>query len=252
MTGNFGRIIVADFEYEVRDGDLPDVLCMVAYELDEHLRHVRTIRKWRGEFGSTPSLDIGDDTLVVAYSAWAEMTCFKVLGWQFPIHIFDQHTAYLAASNILLPYNPGEVRKKPRKRLSDACRAYGLDGWERIDKEEISKAIGEGTWSGRYSPQEVVDYCEEDVKMSVKLLCAQLRPCCDEHGHMRAHHAIGIVAVILVGFGLKVLFFSAPIAEADLRSVRSVGMDISQMHQKNKNLPEQKIHDMTFVFSGDD
>jgi len=64
---------------------------------------------------------------------------------------------------------------------------------------------------------------------------------------MRAHHAIGIVAVILVGFGLKVLFFSAPLAEADLRSVRSVDMDISQMHQKNKNLPEQKIHDMTFV-----
>ena len=69
---------------------------------------------------------------------------------------------------------------------------------------------------------------------------------------MRAYHAIGIVAVILVGFGLKVLFFSAPLAEADLRSVRSVDMDISQMHQKNKNLPEQKIHDMTFVFSGDD
>ena len=58
MSGNFGRIIVADFEYEVRDGDLPNVLCMVAYELDEHLRHVRTIRKWRGEFGSTPPFDI--------------------------------------------------------------------------------------------------------------------------------------------------------------------------------------------------
>jgi hypothetical protein len=66
---------------------------------------------------------------------------------------------------------------------------------------------------------------------------------------MRAHHAIGIVAVISVGFGLKLLFFSAPSAEADLRGVRSVGMDISQMHQNNKNLPEQKIHDMTFVFS---
>jgi hypothetical protein len=66
---------------------------------------------------------------------------------------------------------------------------------------------------------------------------------------MRAHHAIGIVAVILVGFGLKLLFFSAPIAEADLLGVRSVGMDISQMHQNNKTLPEQKIHDMTFVFS---
>ena len=56
--------------------------------------------------------EAGPDTLFVAYSAWAEMTCFKVLGWKFPTHIFDQHTAYLAASNILL------LRKKPRKRLS--------------------------------------------------------------------------------------------------------------------------------------
>jgi hypothetical protein len=66
---------------------------------------------------------------------------------------------------------------------------------------------------------------------------------------MRAKHATGIVAVILVGFGLKLLFFSTPIAEADLRSVRNVGIDISQMHQNKKNLAEQKIHDMTFVFS---
>jgi hypothetical protein len=47
---HFGRIIVADFEYEVRDGELPDVLCLVAYELDEHLERVRTIRRWRDEF----------------------------------------------------------------------------------------------------------------------------------------------------------------------------------------------------------
>jgi hypothetical protein len=54
MSKNFGRIIVADFEYEVGDGELPNVLCLVAYELDEHLRHVRTIRLWRVEFGTTP------------------------------------------------------------------------------------------------------------------------------------------------------------------------------------------------------
>ena len=90
---------------------------MVAYVLNENLQHVRTIRLWRGEFGQTPPFDIGPDTLFVAYSAWAEMTCFMVLGWQFPVHIFDLHTAYLAASNILLPYNPDEMRKRQRKRL---------------------------------------------------------------------------------------------------------------------------------------
>ena len=184
MSDNFGSVVVCDFEYEVAAGDLPKPLCMVVHVLDENLRHMRTVRLWRGEFGAAPPFDIGPDALFVAYSAWAEMTCFKVLGWKFPVHIFDQHTAYLAASNILLPHNPDEVRKKPRKRLSDACRAYGLEGWERIDKEEISKAIGEGTWRGQYSPQEIVDYCEEDVCMSVQLLRAQLKPHCGQRGHI--------------------------------------------------------------------
>ena len=188
MSENFGTVVVADFEYEIKPGDLPVPLCIVAQVLDEHLQHVRTIRLWREMpdaappyFGTTPPFDIGPDTLLVAYSAWAEMTCFMALGWRFPVHIFDLHTAYLAASNVLLPYNPDEVRKKPRKRLPDACRAYGIEGWERIDKDEIAKAIGEGRWY-EYGQERVFEYCEEDVRMSVKLLRAQLRRHCDARG----------------------------------------------------------------------
>jgi len=175
MSGNFHNTVVCDFEYEIADGDLPDVLCMVVYVLDENLRHVQTIRQWRGEFGATPPFDVGPDTLFVAYSAWAEMTCFQVLGWQFPEHIFDQHTAYLATSNILLPYNPDETRKKGYKGLKDACRAYDIEGWENIDKKDIAEAIGTGTWRERYSPEDVFNYCEEDVRNSTKLLPRQLR-----------------------------------------------------------------------------
>jgi hypothetical protein len=139
---NFSTVVVVDFEYEVDDGELPDVLCMVAYVLNASLQHVRTIRLWRGEFGSMTPFDIGENTLFVAYSAWAELTCFLTLGWTFPKHVFDLHTAYLAASNVLLPYNPDEKRKKPKKRLADACRAYGIVGWECIEKETMAKDIG--------------------------------------------------------------------------------------------------------------
>jgi hypothetical protein len=66
---------------------------------------------------------------------------------------------------------------------------------------------------------------------------------------MRAHHVIAIVAVILVGVGMKLTFFPAPTAEADSLSIKSVSLDISQMHQNTKNLPVQKLHDMSFVFS---
>ena len=44
MSSYFTQVVVADFEYEVSSGNLPEVLCMVAYLLDENLQHVRTIR----------------------------------------------------------------------------------------------------------------------------------------------------------------------------------------------------------------
>jgi hypothetical protein len=51
---------------------------------------------------------------------------------------------------------------------------------------------------------------------------------------------------------VKLIFFWAPPAEANLLSVKSVSMDISGMHRNAKNLPVQKIHDMTFVFPAGD
>jgi hypothetical protein len=171
---NFKSIVVCDFEYEVADGELPQVLCMVADVLDEHLGHVGTVRLWRGQFGCEPPFDTGPDTLFVAYSAWAEMTCFATLGWRFPVHVYDLHTAYLAASNVLLPHNPDEVRKKQHKKLPDACRAYGIDGWECIDKGQIAKDIGNGLWQ-KYGAEAVFEYCAEDVRASGKLLREQLR-----------------------------------------------------------------------------
>jgi len=180
---HFSQTVVCDFEYEVAVGALPNVLCMVAYVLDKYLRHVRTIRLWRGEFGRIPPFDTGPDTLFVAYSAWAEMTCFEVLGWKFPVHIFDQHTAYLAASNVLLPYNPDEKSIRQSKNLADACRAYGIEGWERIDKRSIAEDIGNGLWQ-KYGRDGVLNYCEEDVKRSTELIRAQLRDRCDYRGRV--------------------------------------------------------------------
>ena len=169
----FRRVVVLDFEYEIADGGLPNVLCLVCYLLDESLQLVEIIRRWRGEFDRSPPFPIDDDTLAVGYSLWAEMTCFHVLGWPFPRYVYDLHTAYLATSNILLPYEPDTKRTKPRKGLSQACAAYGIDGWEAIDKPELAKAIGEGRWRD-YGQPAVLQYCEEDVRASAELLRRQL------------------------------------------------------------------------------
>jgi hypothetical protein len=72
---------------------------------------------------------------------------------------------------------------------------------------------------------------------------------------MRAHHAVAIVTVVLIGFGVKLFFFSAPVAEANTPAVASARMDILEMHRSHPNiqiLQPQKLHDMTFVFSDGD
>jgi hypothetical protein len=70
---------------------------------------------------------------------------------------------------------------------------------------------------------------------------------------MRAYPVIiAAVSVILIGFGVKLIFFTEPIAEAKVLSVESMSMDISELHRNTNNLPVQKIHDMSFVFSDGD
>ena len=175
MLANFGHIVVADFEYEVGDGDLPNVSVHGGARARREPRaraHHPTLA-WR--IRRSPPFDIGPDALFVAYSAWAEMKCFATLGWKFPTHIFDQHTAYLAASNVLLPHEPDVVRKKPKRGLADACHAYGLEGWERHRQGSHPQAIGDGRWRWKYTPEQILDYCAEDVRMSASLLREQLR-----------------------------------------------------------------------------
>jgi hypothetical protein len=63
---------------------------------------------------------------------------------------------------------------------------------------------------------------------------------------MRAHPVVAVATLILVG--VKLTFFSTPIAAADVGSTKSVGIDVSGMHHEIKSLPVENFHDMTFVF----
>jgi hypothetical protein len=69
---------------------------------------------------------------------------------------------------------------------------------------------------------------------------------------VHAHHVIAVVAAILIGVGVKLMLFTAPTAEADVLSVKSMGVDVAQLHRNAKNLPVQTLHDMSLVFLGGD
>lgn len=70
---------------------------------------------------------------------------------------------------------------------------------------------------------------------------------------MRRYHALAVAAVVLIGFGVKLFFFSGSNAEADGRVVTNSVINISKMHADHSTrLPATRMQDMTFVFSRED
>ena len=152
MSKNFGRVVALDFEYEVKggeynlqEGDLPRVLCMVAYVLDEHLQHIVTIRLWRGEFGPEPPFDIGPDTLFVAYYASAEIGCHLALGWPVPARVLDLFTEFRRITNGL-PTIAGNS-------LVGALTHFGLDAIPITEKKDMRDLAIELGRTGRSARQ---------------------------------------------------------------------------------------------------
>jgi hypothetical protein len=72
--------------------------------------------------------------------------------------------------------------------------------------------------------------------------------------HIRAHHVIAVLAVLVIGLGAKQFLFPPRQADANINSVLSVSMNVLQMHSDIdvKSLPVQKMKDMSFVFSDSD
>ena len=68
---------------------------------------------------------------------------------------------------------------------------------------------------------------------------------------MRVGLIVAIATVALVGAAAKIVFFSSSIAGANADAVETISLDISKM-PVNNDLPVQKFHDMTFVFSDAD
>jgi DNA polymerase-1 len=54
--------------------------------------------------------------------------------------------------------------------LLGALTHYGLPIMDAVEKQELQQAIGTGTWPGRFTQQEIIDYCESDVVALKRLL----------------------------------------------------------------------------------
>jgi hypothetical protein len=65
---------------------------------------------------------------------------------------------------------------------------------------------------------------------------------------MRSHYAIAVVAVILIGFGVKLFFFRAPAVEAGVAPGANASMNILQIHRDHPNIKDLPVLDVKDPF----
>ena len=92
--------ITIDFEFrplEGREGNLPEVICMVAHEIGTGKCH----RVFQEELYQlkAPPFPIDKTAVIVAYFASAEMSCFKALGWPMPQNVLDLYAEFRNRTN---------------------------------------------------------------------------------------------------------------------------------------------------------
>lgn len=162
MLDTFREVVVADAEFTILPGERPVPVCLVAREL----RSGRCFRLWQDQLGLGPPYATGPGVLFIAFYASAELGCYRVLGWPMPERILDLFTEFRDRTNGL-PTPAGSS-------LLGALAYFGLDAMGATEKKDMQEAIGNGTWRGRFTPQEILDYCQGDVDALIRLLPVML------------------------------------------------------------------------------
>ena len=130
-------------------------------------RELRSGEIWRlccGEFRSRPPFPHGDDTVLVAHYASAELGVFRALGWSQPKHVIDTFTEFRARVNGL----------RQGAGLIDAAAYFGIDAIESLAKKSMVALILRGPpWSAE-EWAEILHYCESDVRLLERVLLAML------------------------------------------------------------------------------
>lgn len=164
MLEQFKEIVLADFEFAAPSGAVPQVRCLVAWEL----RSGRKIRLWCDDIAqlTAPPYPIDSDTLFVAYYASAEFGCHLSLGWGLPAGVLDLFVEFRNMTNGL-PLTCGNG-------LLGALAYFGLSSIDAAEKETMRDLALRG---GAYSAQErevLLDYCEKDVEALARLFPVML------------------------------------------------------------------------------
>lgn len=155
----FKHVNCVDFEYDAGRGNVPDPVCMVVIEMRSG-----TIRRyWRDELQKLKCapFETGDDAVMVAYAAQAELGCFYSLGWPLPVHVLDLFAEFRVATN-------GALRSAS---LLNALAFHNLPHIEAGLKDTMRDLVLRGDWTVEEAKQ-ILHYCQSDVEALAALLSA--------------------------------------------------------------------------------
>ena len=157
---DFDEIWAIDFEFSSPPGEIPVVHCLVAMELNSG----RVLRLWADQLRKEPPFNCGRNSLVVAYSAQAELKCFKSLKWKFPTYVLDLCVEFKnLTSGLTLTHGKG---------LLGALAYYGIRGIDAYEKAELRELAMRGGTFTEIEKEALLRYCRTDVNALQRLLPA--------------------------------------------------------------------------------
>jgi len=147
-----------------KEGDAATPLCLAAREM----RSGRTIRLWQDEFGPFPPYRLDNDALFIAYLNSAEFGTHIARGWGEPAASLD---AYLEFRHFV---NDGAVKPGQREKgffgIGGALRYFCEDTIDLERKQSMRDRILQGPPFTAQEKQEILDYCEDDVRALERLV----------------------------------------------------------------------------------
>ena len=160
----FEAIWHVDFEYRQDANHRPIPVCMFAYE--QHTG--ATIELWRDQLLRLrrAPFDTGQRSLMVAYAANAELSCFEVLGWPFPYNVLDLYVEAIAAIN----GDDGVWSEDKRPSLLATLQLYGLSARAADEKKGMRDVILNHTDYSEQQRHDIQAYNRTDVEDTIALI----------------------------------------------------------------------------------
>src|SRR5262249_55623719 len=160
---DYEQVIYADFEFVLKPGERPDVVCLAWREEPGGQTH----RLWRDQLGDVPSYRTDAGVLFVCFVGNAELRCPLALGGPLPVNVLDLSAEFRCITN---------GRTVPAgKGLLGALAYYGFNDTDCKRKAAMQQRIMQGWPFTAEEREEILRYVVSDVD-PLPLLLARMLP----------------------------------------------------------------------------